>query len=721
MVLRKRLFTLALLLTLMLSPVQAQEGQPSQSTRDVRVVVDISGSMRVNDPDNLRRPAVRLIARLLPDGTSVGLWTFGRMVNMLVPHDTLGDELRATLIKDSEQINSIAQRTNIGGAIEKASDSWYAPDRSLARTHLILLSDGKVDISPNQARNDKERDRILEELVPRLAAQGLTIHTIALSGEADLDLLGAIADMTGGVARVADSAEELSRIFADTMGQAVPANEVPLEDNGFTVDGGVEEFTALIFSATPPDERELALVDPNGERYGPDNATDTVRWAREAGYDLITVDQPAAGKWQVEGTLGEGSRVTVVSDLRLEVEPMPARFQLGEEVGLRAFFTEEGERITDPDFLGVITVTLSMTTEDGRRGSRVLSEEQPPADGVYQDTIAKLPSPGQYLLELEADGSTFSRKFRKTLVLEAPENASPDAASDSAIPLEADTGTQPEEVGAEMESGPISDGPIDLSQLEEPVPAPKEAPVEPEPAVTEQSDDTPSPEADTAPEPAEAEPSLVDRIMAWWPWAAGALGAIILAGAVLLVLKRRGRGDDDNSVESAETGQGTATSIEEPEAEAAEDTEQGEVPEDPAPPIEPEEDETPEVAVNPDEPAEDEAGASKVDAAEEPPVIDGPQSPEPELPEEPEETKPRAEEGDSAERSQDALPDDDAVTGAEEAEPDEIPEQLPDDDDEEFGLEDFDLSDIDDLPDLETDEDENERDKPSDRDKKPKE
>ena len=33
---------------------------------DVRVLVDMSGSMKKNDPDNLRIPAVQLMSNLLP-------------------------------------------------------------------------------------------------------------------------------------------------------------------------------------------------------------------------------------------------------------------------------------------------------------------------------------------------------------------------------------------------------------------------------------------------------------------------------------------------------------------------------------------------------------------------------------------------------------------------------------------------------------------------------
>ena len=694
MVLRKLCFTLAVLLTWMLSPVQAQEGQ---APRDIRVVVDISGSMKLNDPDNLRRPAVRLIAGLLPDGTRVGLWTFGRMVNMLVPHGPLDDAQRDALISGSNQINSIAQRTNIGGAIEKAADSWYAPERSLANTHLILLSDGKVDISANQATNDRERDRVLEELVPGLAEQGVTIHTIALSAEADLDLLGAIADMTGGVARVADSADELSRIFADTLGQAVPANEVPLEDNRFTVDQGVEEFTALIFSDTPPEQRELTLVNPNGVSHGPASGSDRVRWAREAGYDLITVSEPVSGEWQVRGTPGEGSRVTVVSDLRLEVEPMPSRFRLGEEVNLRASFTEAGERIVDPDFLGVITVSLSMTTEDGRRGTRVLSEGEPPADGVYQDTIARLPEPGQYLLELEADSATFSRKFRKTLVLEPAGDGQTVAADSDSLPLAPEETVSPEAPGAA--SGPEDTaGPVDLTQLQEPEPEPTVAQPEPVPAPEEQEVPTDEP----------GDPSLADRLLAWWPWAAGTLAALGLAAVALMVWRRRGAKQDESPDEASEAVSPEPAAAP-PETSVAEaDAEQAAVladAQEQVPDIEPE--------------------ATDTAAVEEEAVDDTPVASD---------ALPEAEEGlelDEAE-SADAEPDVLAEPEPEQLEPEpEQPEpeepvpvtsdedSLPDEDDDEFGLEDFDLSDIDDLPDLETDDTDDEPRRPP-RDDGPK-
>src|SRR6056297_790499 len=397
---------------------------PEQS--DVRIIVDISGSMKDTDPENLRQPAVRLLARLLPEGATAGVWTFGQYVNMLVPHQEVTDAWREMAIQRSGQINSVALRTNLGAAIETASDDYFT-DGDLSQTHFILLTDGKVDISDDPAANTAEENRILNTIVADLIERGATFHPVALSEAADTDFLKALATESGGRFQVADTADALNLAFLQALNTAVPQEQIPIEGNGFTVDEGVREFTALIFwgesetSAT----RELALVRPDDQIVDLEEFPDNVRWAREAGYDLITVNEPLAGQWRINGELGEGSRVTVVSDLRMVVSPLPTSFTSEEPLKLRVGFFEEQEKITNSDFLSVIEVSLSITSEDGRSGTKVLSGEQPPEDGTYRDTVSRLPAAGLYTVDVVADGQTFSRKFSATVGFTVPEGSEP--------------------------------------------------------------------------------------------------------------------------------------------------------------------------------------------------------------------------------------------------------------------------------------------------------
>lgn len=465
------------LLAALLAPLGVAEEAPAElampETPDVRIIVDISGSMRANDPDNLRRPAVRLLARMLPEGSTAGLWTFGQYVNMLVPHGKVTDDWRATAIERSEAINSVALRTNLGKAIEVASDP-YLSGGSLANTHFILLTDGKVDISNDAGVNQAEETRILKSLVTDLAAQGATVHPVALSSEADAGFLETLAETTGGSFRIAGTADALSIAFADALNSAVPQAQVPIEGNGFQVDSGVREFTALIFWGRDETRasRELALVRPDGSTTTLNDLPANVRWARESGYDLITITDPMAGQWRIEGELGEGSRVTVVSDLNMMVSPVPTTFSAAEPIDLQIAFFESEEKITNPDFLKVLDVRLTITSEDGRSGSKTISGERPPSDGVYGDTIEALPAPGVYQVEVIAESETFARKFSATTEFKGPPVSEPDVA------VKPEPESEPERV-SEPEPAPVIPAPIDISQVEVPdkkPPAPEQQP-----------------------------------------------------------------------------------------------------------------------------------------------------------------------------------------------------------------------------------------------------
>ncbi|MCH8500074.1 MAG: VWA domain-containing protein [Marinobacter sp.] len=410
---------LSWLLVLMLVWVNPVSATPVTSSPDIRILVDISGSMRWTDPHNLRQPAVRLLAQMLPDDTTAGLWTFGMYVNMLVPHREIDDAWRTQAIASSEQINSVALWTNIGAALERAAyDIDWSRDHS--NTHFILLTDGKVDLSHDESVNERERARILRDIIPRFAQRGIRIHTVALSDEADHPLMEDFAAATGGSTHIAREASDLNRVFMDALDIAAPQPQIPLRDNRFTVDAQIREFTALIFRDDGAPRGRLELQRPDGSRASLADASPELRWTSDSTYDLITVRQPQAGEWQVLGELGAGSRVTVVSDLQLVVDPLPGQFYPGQELAVRAAFHDPDGVITNQEFLGIIRLDMTLTTEDGRSGTRTLSPDVPPADGIYREVIRRLDIPGTYQLTLFADGQTFSRQYTRPLVLNPP-------------------------------------------------------------------------------------------------------------------------------------------------------------------------------------------------------------------------------------------------------------------------------------------------------------
>lgn len=499
-------FFILALLTFLITPgaLLAQEA-PELSlpdSADIRIIVDISGSMKKNDPGNLRQPAVRLLARMLPDGSQAGVWTFGQYVNMLVPHGEVTDEWRETAINRSRQINSVALRTNLGKAIEVASDR-YITSGDLKNTHYILLTDGNVDISDDAARNRQEELRILDTVLPALTAKGVRFHPVALSSEADADFLKQLASKSGGRFQIAESSRALSRTFLEALNSAIPQQQIPIKGNAFTVDKGVKEFTALIFQENNESSTNTAdtleLVRPDGRVISLSTLPATMRWVSETGYNLITVNEPLSGEWRIKGTLGEGSRVTVVSDLKMIVSAIPSSFSPDQPINLNVAFFEDENKITSSDFLQVLTVSLIVTSADGLSGSKILSGKQSPADGVYSDMIESLPAAGKFTIDVVADGQTFSRKFSAVTEFILPEG----------------------ETVSAPEAEPVIESPIDITLAEQP------EVIEPPAVIVEPV------------VPSSGTNSEQSGLSLWVMLTAGAVGLLVLVLLIWFFLKRR--------------------------------------------------------------------------------------------------------------------------------------------------------------------------------------
>lgn len=381
-------------------------GKPLPS--DVRVIIDISGSMKKTDPDNLRKPAVDLIVRLLPDNSKAGLWTFGQSVNMLMPHRVVDSQWRSQGAQKAATINSIAMFTNIGAALEKATEDYATPATDYRR-NIILLTDGVVDISKEAVVNLNERKRILTELLPRLKASDYRIHTIALSANADHELMKKLSFATDGIFEVADTADELMSTFLRIFDQAVPAERVPLDENGFLVDASIQEFTALIFrrAETPA----TIIVAPDGKEYSDTDPKNNVNWYRTNKYDLITVQQPVAGQWKIKTDMAPGSRVTVVSNLQLVVSPLKSNIRSNQPLNLVYSFQENNQTIVNQDFLGLLTGNALVAKAKSAEITEIALINSAPADGVFRQELNNLGVQGEYDLSILIDGKTFKREF----------------------------------------------------------------------------------------------------------------------------------------------------------------------------------------------------------------------------------------------------------------------------------------------------------------------
>ena len=407
-------------------PVAAQDNE-TVTNPDVRLVIDVSGSMKQNDPNNLRQPAVGLLLKLLPDDSKAGIWTFGKWVNLLVPHQSVTSDWRRSAEQSAQEIQSVGLYTNIGEALEKAGYDIDAPDPAY-HTSLILLTDGMVDIDKNAESNQREWRRIVDEILPKLKQAGYRIHTIALSNNADQNLLNKLSVATDGIAEVALTADDLMKVFLRTFDASAPAEQLPMEGNSFVVDSSVEEFTALIFR----DEQNgsTQLVAPDEEVYEHNTQDQDISWYTERNYDLITVRRPLEGEWWIRSAQGASaidpeSRVTIVSNLNLRVIPMPNNIAKGHGQTLTLQLQEDGKTITRAPFLALMSIKVELLHSSQSRSTvanwtHSVANDPPPANGIYHIKLPRFEHEGLFDLSINVDGKSFARNYEHRFIVQQP-------------------------------------------------------------------------------------------------------------------------------------------------------------------------------------------------------------------------------------------------------------------------------------------------------------
>lgn len=405
------LFCLLLsLVSWVIAPIaQADAGLGDGLKPDVRLLIDISGSMKESDPDNLRAPALDLIVRLLPEDSKAGVWIFGHDVEPLVAHRVIDDSWREQAVKAVSEIDNSGQLTNIPAALEAAMYDFDRLDPTY-RTSIILLTDGKVDISDSPMTNAQAARKLLADDAPNLGALGIPVHTIALSEEADWGFLRSLAKSTSGLAEKVDTAERLTEVFYQSLEMVAPTSRVPIAGKKFKIDPSVQEFTALAFLDS--ESAQLGLIAPDGKRYKPDESQSGMEWFRNRKFALVTVSAPQPGQWKLIAPGGANTRVTVISDLRLEVDPLPASIPAGKRAELGLRLREWGKRLTDPEVLSVFKLTVEVKPPRGKRQFiDVMAEYPVPDDGEFRVFIPGLGKPGRYEINVRLEGETLEREL----------------------------------------------------------------------------------------------------------------------------------------------------------------------------------------------------------------------------------------------------------------------------------------------------------------------
>ena len=412
------LFTRVLVITctffsISLSTAYAEEKPPL----DTVVIMDSSGSMKLTDPKQLRKPAAKLFISLLGNQDRLSVVSFSSQawpITFLTPLET--DKQVKQALKATDKISHKGAHTNIHSAISKGIEFLKESNQLNREPIIVLMSDGQMDVG-NTAESKKLRQAIFDDLLPQLVEHNIKIYSIAFTQASDQKLLQEIADATDGRYALAASDDVLHKVFSKIFEQTKEPNMLPLNENAFVVDSSIKEIT--IIANKESDKSKIFLQTPSGKKINSTFKTATMKWFVSTSFDMITIKNPEEGDWKILFS-DDDNRAYIVADVKLRTQFELNTESYNPELIIKAWFEKDEETEANQDLLNNMTVTLEIEHPDStietldvdisKQSSEFIVNYKPTMDGFYGATMI-------------AKSRTFQRQqtfsFRNTMPIEA--------------------------------------------------------------------------------------------------------------------------------------------------------------------------------------------------------------------------------------------------------------------------------------------------------------
>ena len=416
------------LLTLLFASI----GHTQQPRADIALIIDSSGSMEENDPNNLRRNAAKFFIGLADPDVRIAIVDFNgsaKTFARLTFANAVGkDQLRRAV----DQVDSDGD-TDLFLALQQGFNELSRSDYPDAKKAAVMLTDGQN----NDAAGNPLR------AVASYVTQGWSVYTVGLGDDVDVPLLKDIAGATveGEYFEVTlDNMQTIySKIIANITGDSIVRKYEGYVNTGQEVtkyapiDHSVERAKFATNYGTGS-RIDMLLMDPTGIEVTPQSVALTPNIAYESGdtFAIYTVDKPKTGKYEMKviGTdiPAQGGKyevtVTATSDFVTNFLAFNPSYSIGDtlRVGIRA---REKTGNTTSALSSAIT-SAEIVRPDGQIDTLDLAYE---GNGVYANTYQNVNRQGIYLLRISVSGSGFSREVEEQVVVGAIDNVSIDSAT----------------------------------------------------------------------------------------------------------------------------------------------------------------------------------------------------------------------------------------------------------------------------------------------------
>jgi len=418
---------------------------------DLILVIDESGSMKTNDPYDLRVDAARLFIELnqiLTEGNRVSVAGFGEATNIYIEPAEVAMN-KQEIMEALSSIKSNQKYTDMKAVLEEVKSML---DDRIKKNYavVIFLTDGDLgiddipipegikkestsggekpeppsrdtggqeegtreedeDTTPDEDGAGEKLDQYLEEYKEELfrlcheyGEDGIKIFPIAFTGQANTDVLQEIADITGSRMWVSQTAADVRNVYLDifkyitsTFISVVPQEGEERLTGDVELSSYIRKAAAVAVSNENTSDPYIELVPPSPAAH------EKIAEIDGATYSIRVVESPGKGRWRYNVS-GDLVLALDAADIIL-ADPLKALYYLDSEVPLVVQLSygdaEDGADYSDFQISctieypegsssAIIDLLDDGTGIDGEKDDGVFSS-------VFQDTAL----PGEYIIE----------------------------------------------------------------------------------------------------------------------------------------------------------------------------------------------------------------------------------------------------------------------------------------------------------------------------------
>lgn len=308
----KYLTAVCIFLTAVTAPYLTYAQTKAETERAVVFLLDVSGSMKTNDPNRYAIDGIAQLIYTLPSNYKVGFLAYNSEVCASRP---LSDNAHRSEIMETAEKVQYTGYSNAGAGMEQAVE-MLSMDSAIEKD-IILLSDGECLMGDEAATSQAYMS--YQQATVKAAENGIRIHVIGLGGEMD-DTENSIfqaAAITGGGTYYSPQALEIQASIDSILQNQFHVKQM----TAAIIDAGEEPVAMEItmpFAHASTVRILLTSSSPIRDLTTNFNA-DNARQVNGERYSLIEIDSPKGDKMDISfsGTPGHQIRIILIPEYRV--------------------------------------------------------------------------------------------------------------------------------------------------------------------------------------------------------------------------------------------------------------------------------------------------------------------------------------------------------------------------------------------------------------------